>query len=109
MTLQGSQGVLLQSTSTRPGTATDTTKPVINNVPADIVADATSPNGATVNYTMPTATDPVDGNVTVTASGGVAIGVDYSCLDDGDNGWGFILDSARFISQGGPGAALRLG
>jgi len=45
-------------------------------------------------------------NATVTASGGVAIGVDYSCLDEWGSAWGFILDSARFFSQGNPGPGL---
>jgi len=45
----------------------DTTPPTINNVPANINANATSASGAAVNYAMPTATDVVDGSVTVTA------------------------------------------
>ena len=48
-------------------TVVDTTKPAITNVPANITAEATSASGATVNYTMPTATDLVDGNRPVTA------------------------------------------
>lgn len=46
----------------------DTTPPVITGVPAAIVVAATIDEGAPVNYTMPTATDLVDGNVTVTTS-----------------------------------------
>src|SRR5262249_4708112 len=45
----------------------DTTPPVIGNVPADITMQATGDNGAMVNYTLPLATDAVDGNVSVTA------------------------------------------
>src|SRR5205085_4278423 len=41
--------------------------PVITGVPAAITTAATLPVGAIVNFTMPTATDIVDGNVTVTA------------------------------------------
>jgi hypothetical protein len=37
----------------------------------------------------------INSNVTVTATGGVAIGIDYL-----HSSWGFILDSGRFISQG---------
>jgi hypothetical protein len=39
-------------------------------------------------------------NVTLTVANGAAIGVDYSVLDGSGNGWGFILNSGRFISQG---------
>jgi len=39
----------------------------------------------------------VASNVTVTATNGVAIGIDYS-----KSSWGFILDSARFVSEGNP-------
>jgi sugar lactone lactonase YvrE len=45
----------------------DTTPPAISNVPADITAQATSDNGANVNYATPTAMDVVDGNVQVIA------------------------------------------
>ena len=57
--------------------APDTEPPVIQ-VHADLVADATGPSGATVSYTVPGATDAVDGTVSVTctpASGhGFALG-----------------------------------
>jgi large repetitive protein len=43
----------------------DTTAPVITNTPANIVAEATGPSGAVVNYTSPTASDIVDGNMQV--------------------------------------------
>jgi sugar lactone lactonase YvrE len=46
----------------------DTTPPVLANVPADVTQTISSGTGATVNYTMPTATDAVNGAVTVTAS-----------------------------------------
>ena len=55
------------------GTATftievqDQTKPTVT-VPADITAEATGPNGATVNYIGVTATDDVDGPLTATCS-----------------------------------------
>jgi HYR domain len=55
----------------------DTAPPVIR-AHADLVADATGPGGATVSYTVPSATDAVDGTVSVTcapASGhGFALG-----------------------------------
>jgi hypothetical protein len=44
---------------------TDTTPPVISGVPANIEKAATSPAGAEVTYTNPTATDIVDGTVPV--------------------------------------------
>jgi hypothetical protein len=42
--------------------------PVITNVPADITAEATGPGGAQVTFTLPTATDAVDGNIPVTCA-----------------------------------------
>lgn len=45
----------------------DSTPPVISEVPAPVTTAATSPAGAVINYTLPTATDAVDGNVAVTA------------------------------------------
>jgi sugar lactone lactonase YvrE len=45
----------------------DSTPPVISNVPANVTVGATSPAGAVVTYTLPTATDTVSGNVAVTA------------------------------------------
>jgi hypothetical protein len=46
----------------------DQTRPVISNVPADRTVAATSPAGAVVTYTNPTATDDQDGVVAVTCS-----------------------------------------
>ena len=45
----------------------DTTAPVIANA-SDITVEATGPSGAQVTYTVPTATDAVDGSVTVTCN-----------------------------------------
>ena len=56
-----------QATASFTVTVTDTIKPVISGVPSDITAEATSAQGAVVNYTLPTATDIVDGAVTVMA------------------------------------------
>lgn len=42
-------------------TVKDTTPPLIENIPANIAASATSGAGAVVTYTMPTASDNVDG------------------------------------------------
>src|SRR5439155_19579505 len=47
-------------------TVQDTTPPAINGTPANKTAEATSASGAAVTYVMPTATDLVDGTVTVT-------------------------------------------
>ncbi|MFN0123741.1 MAG: HYR domain-containing protein [Blastocatellia bacterium] len=47
-------------------TITDTTKPVMSGIPANQTVEATSGAGAVVSYTLPTATDIVDGAVTVT-------------------------------------------
>ncbi len=46
----------------------DTTPPAFSNVPNDITVEATSLTGAVVNYTLPTATDLVDGEVSVTCN-----------------------------------------
>jgi hypothetical protein len=46
-------------------TVQDTTPPNITGMPSDITAEATGPSGAVVNYTSPTASDLVDGSVTV--------------------------------------------
>src|SRR5262249_29280642 len=46
-------------------TVQDTTAPVISGTPPDRTAEATGPTGAAVSYTSPTATDLVDGSVTV--------------------------------------------
>jgi hypothetical protein len=43
----------------------DGTAPVISGMPDDIVAEATGPDGAVVNWTAPTANDAVDGPVPV--------------------------------------------
>lgn len=42
--------------------------PVISGTPSDITEEATSSSGAFVNYTLPTATDPSDGTVSVDCS-----------------------------------------
>jgi hypothetical protein len=49
-------------------TVTDTTPPVISGTPSDMTAEATSPSGAPVNYTTPTATDLVDGTDAVSCT-----------------------------------------
>lgn len=54
------------STKSFKVTVVDTTKPVFQNVPANIVTPATDPDGAVVTYTPPTATDAVSGATTVT-------------------------------------------
>lgn len=49
-------------------TVGDTTPPSISGVPSDMVVEATGPGGAVVSWTAPTATDIVDGSVTVLCS-----------------------------------------
>jgi hypothetical protein len=46
----------------------DTTRPVISNVPSASTATAQDANGAAINYASPTATDNVDGSVSVSCS-----------------------------------------
>lgn len=46
----------------------DTTPPVLSGMPTDIVTQATSGDGAIVDFVMPTASDRVNGAVPVTAS-----------------------------------------
>ena len=46
----------------------DTTGPSFTNVPEDFSVDASTPDGAEVTYTAPTATDLVDGDVSVDCS-----------------------------------------
>ncbi|MGH2960560.1 MAG: HYR domain-containing protein, partial [Solirubrobacterales bacterium] len=53
-------------TKTFSVTVEDTTKPTISDTPDDITAEATGADGATVNYTDPSASDAVDGSVTTT-------------------------------------------
>jgi hypothetical protein len=48
-------------------TVTDHTPPMFGPAP-NVTVNATSPSGAVVNYTVPTATDLVDGSVTVTCT-----------------------------------------
>ncbi|MBI1762947.1 MAG: HYR domain-containing protein [Acidobacteria bacterium] len=72
----GSHSITLRATDAKDASATttpqtvvvqDTAPPVFANVPADVTTAATSASGATVTFTLPTATDAVDGPVTVTA------------------------------------------
>jgi hypothetical protein len=46
-------------------TVRDTTAPVISNLPSDLVIEATSSAGSVAEYVQPTATDLVDGSLTV--------------------------------------------
>jgi hypothetical protein len=53
----------------------DTAPPVLDGVPSDFGIDATSPSGAVLAYTTPSATDAVDGARPVTclpATGAIA-------------------------------------
>src|SRR5262249_55973847 len=51
--------------ATFPVTVRDTTPPSLRDVPAPITREATSAAGATTTWTDPTATDIVDGHITV--------------------------------------------
>jgi len=57
------------STATFQATVEDMTAPVFNPI-ADVVAEATSPAGALVNYALPTATDIADANPGVACAPG---------------------------------------
>ena len=72
----GTTTVTCSATDTRNNTAVktfdvkiqDTTGPAIEGTPADKVVEASSPGGAVVGYTNPTATDAVDGANPVSCS-----------------------------------------
>jgi len=49
-------------------TVTDTTPPTLQGVPSDLTVEANGSSGSTVNYTLPTATDLVDGPIVVTCA-----------------------------------------
>jgi hypothetical protein len=49
-------------------TFVDTAPPAFSNVPASITAEANGPGGSNVNYTIPTASDAVDGPAVVTCT-----------------------------------------
>ncbi|MFM8395908.1 MAG: HYR domain-containing protein, partial [Acidobacteriota bacterium] len=73
LTAIDSQGATTSSTP-RVVVIADTTPPVFQNLPANIVTSATSASGVNVSYQMPTAIDLVDGPVAVAAdrsSGGL--------------------------------------
>lgn len=46
----------------------DAIAPVLDGTPQDLVLEATGPSGAVANYTVPTATDNLDGSVPVTCA-----------------------------------------
>ena len=56
------------STQSKGVNVVDTTPPVFANIPADITQTISSGTGAAVTFTLPTATDAVSGNRTVTAA-----------------------------------------
>ena len=53
---------------TQTVTIRDTTPPVLSDIPSNISTTTTSASGARVTFTIPTATDVVDGTVTVKSS-----------------------------------------
>ncbi|MDQ3011953.1 MAG: HYR domain-containing protein, partial [Acidobacteriota bacterium] len=65
LTVTDSKGLSTSSTA-QALIVKDSTPPVITGVPANITTQATGDDGIAVNYTLPTATDLVDGAVTVT-------------------------------------------
>ncbi len=100
-------------TSTTPQTVIvkDSTPPTIAGVPAAITKAATSASGANVTYTMPTATDVVDGVVQVVAdkaSGSLfAVGtttVKFTAADSRGNAATaqFTVTITPFVSGGTP-------
>jgi hypothetical protein len=68
VTFTASDAALNSSTTTFQVTVRDTTAPALSGVPSDLMLEATSPTGATLNYTLPTAADIVDGARTVTTN-----------------------------------------
>ncbi|MDX2043801.1 MAG: HYR domain-containing protein [Acidobacteriota bacterium] len=99
------------STTAQTVVVRDTTPPTIAGVPAAITTAATSAAGANINYTMPTATDLVDGVVQVVAdkaSGSLfAVGattVRFTATDSRGNAATaqFIVTITPFVSGGTP-------
>ncbi len=68
VTCSSTDSLGLTGTSTFNIIVQDTTPPVISNVPSNIAQGNTSVSGATITYTLPTATDIVDGTDTVTCN-----------------------------------------
>ena len=69
VTCTSTDAALNSSSTTFTITIVDTTPPALT-APGNITAEATSANGATVNFITPTAIDSVDGNRPVTCSPG---------------------------------------
>ena len=57
-----------QATGSFTVTVRDTTAPSIGGTPSNMTLEATGPGGAAASWTAPTASDAVDGNVSVTCS-----------------------------------------
>lgn len=99
------------STTAQTVIVKDSTPPVIAGVPAAIIKAATSASGANVTYTMPTATDLVDGVVQVIAdkaSGSLfpvgATTVKFTATDSHGNAATaqFTVTVTPFVSGGTP-------
>src|SRR5205085_1260426 len=56
------------ATGTFEVTVRDTTPPELSSIPDDIIAEASGPEGATISYVDPIATDIVDGADTVSCA-----------------------------------------
>jgi chitinase len=61
-------------------TVGDSAGPTFSNVPSNITVEASGPSGSRVNFTVPTASDDVDGTSLVTRSPGD--GLDIPARDD---------------------------
>jgi hypothetical protein len=68
VTCSASDAANMTTTTSFTVTVVDTTKPVINGTPANFSVEATGPTGAVVHFTVPTATDLVDGTVPVSCA-----------------------------------------
>lgn len=68
VTFTATDGALNSASTSFTVTVTDTTAPAFSGVPTNVTLEATSPAGAVLTYTMPTATDIVDGSRPVTTS-----------------------------------------
>lgn len=57
-------------------TVQDTTAPAISNLPSNVTVEATGPSGASATWTAPSASDLVDGSVSVSCASAGGLGAD---------------------------------
>ena len=93
------------ASDTQTITITDTTPPVISNIPDNITVEAEDDSGITVSFELPTATDLVDGSVPVVLSHEsnslFPVGNTTVTVDAADNS-GNIADASFTITVTGP-------